>query len=200
MVPKIVTRLANIAAKMAGSDKYDPTVEPVTAFEYYLDKAADKVLSIRGLPNRPTTDKNLVLMSTPNGEIWEESSAAKSFTLYAAYPEKTAATRAMTDEEIQLFESVYDCLSNDVPFNLFFNRIIDGSPSIRKQQMFITEFDHKFDQNANVITAEAASTDALVDEFLLTIIKFSFRKYKDKHGEIFYKVLTYAKTFNLTEI
>lgn len=71
MVPKIVTRLANIAAKMAGSDKYDPTVEPVTAFEYYLDKAADKILAIKGVPASTSEDRGYVLTVDKSGvPVW----------------------------------------------------------------------------------------------------------------------------------
>lgn len=72
MTPKIVTRLANIAAKLAGSDKYDPTIEPATAFEYYLDKGVDKILAIKGVPAAEAGDAGKVLtvsdMGTP---VWQ---------------------------------------------------------------------------------------------------------------------------------
>jgi len=67
MTPKIVTRLANIAAKLAGSDKYDPTIEPVTAFEYYLDKGVDKILAIKGVPAVEAGDKGKVLSVSSSG-------------------------------------------------------------------------------------------------------------------------------------
>lgn len=38
MKPKIVTRLANIFAKLAGSSDYDPSVKPLTPIEYYADQ------------------------------------------------------------------------------------------------------------------------------------------------------------------
>lgn len=72
MTPKIVTRLANIAAKLAGSDKYDPTIEPVTAFEYYLDKGVDKILAIKGVPAAEVSDKGKVLSVSDSGApVWE---------------------------------------------------------------------------------------------------------------------------------
>jgi len=72
MTPKIVTRLANIAAKLAGSDKYDPTIEPVTAFEYYLDKGVDKILAIKGVPAVEAGDKGKVLsVSSSGAPVWE---------------------------------------------------------------------------------------------------------------------------------
>lgn len=73
MTPKIVTRLANIAAKLAGSDKYDPTIEPVTAFEYYLDKGVDKILAIKGVPAAGISDKGKVLSVSDSGApAWED--------------------------------------------------------------------------------------------------------------------------------
>lgn len=72
MTPKIVTRLANIAAKLAGSDKYDPTIEPVTAFEYYLDKGVDKILAIKGVPAAEAGDAGKVLTVSNMGmPVWE---------------------------------------------------------------------------------------------------------------------------------
>lgn len=71
MTPKIVTRLANIAAKLAGSDKYDPTIEPVTAFEFYLDKGVDKILAIKGVPAVEAGDAGKVLTATRNGAVWQ---------------------------------------------------------------------------------------------------------------------------------
>lgn len=38
MKPKIKTRIANLIAKLAGSDEYDPRVEPITPLEFYLDQ------------------------------------------------------------------------------------------------------------------------------------------------------------------
>lgn len=197
MVPKIVTRLANIAAKMAGSDKYDPTVEPVTAFEYYLDKAADKVLAIRGLPSRPSTDKNLVLVSTPNGEIWEEPSVAKSFTLRCAYPETAPLHRLMTDEEIQIFTEIFNCLSNDVPFTLFYNAIVDDVAVPFKQQMIVDEFDRvrkAIGANLSLIEPQLGS------DWQLTYLHFKLVESEDKQGNIMYEIVTYKQEFNLTEI
>lgn len=73
MTPKIVTRLANIAAKLAGSDKYDPTIEPVTAFEYYLNKGVDKILAIKGVPAVEVSDKGKVLSVSDSGApAWED--------------------------------------------------------------------------------------------------------------------------------
>lgn len=72
MTPKIVTRLANIAAKLAGSDKYDPTIEPVTAFEYYLNKGVDKILAIKGVPAAEVSDKGKVLTVSNLGmPVWQ---------------------------------------------------------------------------------------------------------------------------------
>lgn len=72
MTPKIVTRLANIAAKLAGSDKYDPTIEPKTAFEYYLNKGVDKILAIKGVPEVEAGDKGKVLSVDNSGTPkWE---------------------------------------------------------------------------------------------------------------------------------
>lgn len=73
MTPKIVTRLANIAAKLAGSDKYDPTIEPVTAFEYYLNKGVDKILAINGVPAAEAGDAGKVLTVNSLGlPVWED--------------------------------------------------------------------------------------------------------------------------------
>lgn len=38
MKPKILTRLANIVAKLAGSPDYDPSVKPITPLEFYADR------------------------------------------------------------------------------------------------------------------------------------------------------------------
>lgn len=73
MTPKIVTRLANIAAKLAGSDKYDPTIEPVTALEYYLNKGVDKILAINGVPAAEAGDAGKVLTVGNRGRpVWED--------------------------------------------------------------------------------------------------------------------------------
>lgn len=198
MVPKIVTRLANIAAKMAGSGKYDSTVEPVTAFEYYLDKAADKILDIRGLPSRPVTDETLILVSTPEGEIWEEPSVAKAFTLQCQPPENIPKTRPMTDAEKQLFEEVFDCLSNDVAFNLFFNPIgPDDVPLPLKHQMVIKAFNRSgktFDAVEESIMKELGSG------YKLRINTFKFNKFEGEENNITYKITISSQSFSLAEI
>lgn len=121
MVPKIVTRLANIAAKMAGSDKYDSTVEPVTAFEYYLDKAADKILAIRGIPSVPVGADGLVLTADTDGVNWKASAGGEMLVLRCDLPTTELTTIPMTAEQVTLFNTIISYAQSNKAFTLFFN-------------------------------------------------------------------------------
>lgn len=100
MTPKIVTRLANIAAKLAGSDKYDPTIEPKTAFEYYLDKGVDKILAIKGVPAAEVSDKGKVLSVSDSGApVWENRDSL--IVTFSGTTDGDDATCDRTWEDIQ---------------------------------------------------------------------------------------------------
>ena len=61
MKPKIVTRLANIFAKLAGSADYDPTVEPKTPLEYYANQ-------LPVVPNPTNNDSGKYLLAVGKDE------------------------------------------------------------------------------------------------------------------------------------
>lgn len=117
MKPKIVTRLANIAAKLAGSDDYDPSIKPVTALEYYLDKGVDKILENKGTPEITPADVGKVLTAYPDGAGWGEGAKAYVFTLNLE-PGQKEMRRVMTETEIQKFTNLVDAITNGKPYNL----------------------------------------------------------------------------------
>ena len=120
MTPKIVTRLANIAAKLAGSDKYDPTIEPVTAFEYYLNKGVDKILAIKGVPTVEAEDAGKVLKATQNGAKWEMS-GVKNFTLHflSAQNWDDAIYEPLSPEDIDTAKALSDALKQGFMCSVF---------------------------------------------------------------------------------
>ena len=51
MKPKIKTRLANLVAKLAGSDDYDPNIKPITPLEYYIEQYASAPVPVINMPD-----------------------------------------------------------------------------------------------------------------------------------------------------
>lgn len=89
MKPKIVTRLANIFAKLAGSADYDPTVVPKTPLEYYANQ-------IPVVPNPTNNDTGKVLTAVGAGDL--------QYVAPTPYPGVTAedvvsATEDMSNEQ-----------------------------------------------------------------------------------------------------
>lgn len=50
MKPKIKTRLANLMARLAGSNDYDPNVKPITPLEFYFEQFITSPLPTISIP------------------------------------------------------------------------------------------------------------------------------------------------------
>lgn len=130
MTPKIVTRLANIAAKLAGSDKYDPTIEPVTAFEYYLDKGVDKILAIKGVPAAEVSDKGKVLTVSNLGmPVWQGLLSATATPTSETTGTWTGATWDAIKNDIQHGKVILVTIPTGTMYVLF-NGISTNSNSV----------------------------------------------------------------------
>ena len=104
MKPKILTRLANIAAKLAGSKDYDPTVKPDTPLEYYLDQ-------LPVVPNPTNNDGGKYLLAV--GKDQYTLAAPPTFEVTPA--DVVSATGDMTETEKRAMKTALNYVTLDQP-------------------------------------------------------------------------------------
>lgn len=146
MTPKIVTRLANIAAKLAGSDKYDPTIEPVTAFEYYLNKGVDKILAIKGVPAVEAGDVGKVLTVSDLGRpVWTGMLSITATITSATGGTWTGATWDAIKNNIQNGKAFVVTIANtgDLRYVMFNSLSTEGNVEVAITAPFLANDDYQ---------------------------------------------------------